>query len=62
VSRDDSGAEEIDGLIAGRRAANPRHSPGREPAGSATTRRLVTLTAAAVLLATAVLVAVLLLA
>lgn len=51
---------ELEDLLAQRRAANPRRSPGREPVGSGMTRRLVGVTAAAVVLSTLVLLLVLL--
>jgi hypothetical protein len=51
---------ELEELLAERRAANPRRTPERDPVGSAATRRLLTMTVAAILLSTVVLVAVLL--
>lgn len=47
---------DVEGLIGRRRAADPRRSPGREPVGAATTRRLLAVTAAVVAVATFVLV------
>jgi hypothetical protein len=51
---------ELDEPLSERRSQNPRAAPGREPAGAATTRRLVALVAAVVALATAVLILMLL--
>ncbi len=48
-----------DDPVARNRAANPRRTPGRVEVGHATTRRLFWVTAAAILAATVVLAAVL---
>jgi hypothetical protein len=50
--------DELEALLAERRAANPRRSPDREPLGVPVTRRLLWMTIAAVGASTAVLVAV----
>lgn len=50
---------DLEALLDERRAADPRRTPEREPLGAPVTRRLLVLTALAVLLATVVLVALL---
>jgi hypothetical protein len=57
---DDDLDAELAALLAERRAANPRRTEDREPAGAATTRRLLGVTTAAIGLSTLVLLAVLL--
>ncbi len=54
-SGDREHVDDVEELLRQRRSENPRHSPGREPLGTATTRRVALMTAIVLAVATALL-------